>query len=258
METRFRSLTRIYRTKLVVALVLLGSSLATMAQSATFAVSQNGKPVGTASYTFAPNSGGFDSTSMVRVNMQGLSYQLSKNEELSANNALKHVQLSAIVNNSAVNVVAKPDAAQFLLNISANGRSSTTRLDAHNLTVFLADFDPGALETLLAMAAGSNNRDLWAIIPKQAGTIEQIQLATYPDEKGTLDGKPIATHHLIATIAGSTTDLFAGPENQLLQAELPQQGFALIRNGFVLTPPARPLSPPPAPSPAPANNPPAQ
>jgi hypothetical protein len=146
METRFRSLTRIYRTKLVVALVLLGSSLATMAQSATFAVSQNGKPVGTASYTFAPNSGGFDSTSMVRVNMQGLSYQLSKNEELSANNALKHVQLSAIVNNSAVNVVAKPDAAQFLLNISANGRSSTTRLDAHNLTVFLADFDPALLK----------------------------------------------------------------------------------------------------------------
>jgi len=258
METRFRSLTRIYRTKLVVALVLLGSSLAAMAQSATFAVSQNGKPVGTASYTFAPNSGGFDSTSMVRVNMQGLSYQLSKNEELSPNNALKHVQLSAIVNNSAVSVVAKPDAAQFLLNISANGRSSTTRLDAHNLTVFLPDFDPGALETLLAIAAGSNNRDLWAIIPKQAGTIEQIQLATYPDEKGTLDGKPIVTHHLIATIAGSTTDLFAGPENQLLQAELPQQGFALIRNGFVLTPPARPLSPPPAPSPAPANNPPAQ
>ena len=256
METR--SLTRIYRTKLVVALVLLGSSLAAMAQSATFAVSQNGKPVGTASYTFAPNSGGFDSTSMVRVSMQGLSYQLSKNEELSPNNALKHVQLSAIVNNSAVSVVAKPDAAQFLLNISANGRSSTTRLDAHNLTVFLPDFDPGALETLLAMAASSNNRDLWAIIPKQAGTIEQIQLATYPDEKGTLDGKPIVTHHLIATIGGSTTDLFAGPENQLLQAELPQHGFALIRNGFVLTPPARPLSPPPAPSPAPANNPPAQ
>lgn len=256
METQFRSLTLIPCTRPVVALVLLGSALAAMAQSGSFAVSQNGKPVGTASYTFASNPNGFDSSSVVRVNMQGLDYQLSKNEELSPSNGLKHVQLSAIVNNSAVNVVAKPDASQFLLNISANGRSSTTRLDAHNLTVFLADFDPGALETLLAMAASSNNRDLWAIIPKKAGTIEHIQLATYPDEKGTLDGKPIVTHHLVATIAGSTTDLFAGPENQLLQAELPQQGFALIRNGFVLTPPARPLSPPPAP--APANNPPAQ
>jgi hypothetical protein len=188
--------------------------------------------------------------------MQGLNYQLSKTEQLSASNILLHVQLSAIINNSAVNVVAKPDATQFLLNISANGRASTTRLDAHNHAVFLPDFDPGALETLLAIAAGSNNRDLWAIIPKQAGTIEPIQLATYPDEQGTLDGKPVTVHHLVATIAGNTTDLFAGPDNQLLQAELPQQGFALVRTGFVLTPPTRPLAPPPAPttaSPSPTN-----
>ncbi|WP_348263989.1 hypothetical protein P8935_05520 [Telmatobacter sp. DSM 110680] len=249
MEKRVRSLTLIPRAGFLVALVLLGLTLAAKAQSGSFAVSQNGKAVGTASFTFVSNPSGFDSSSVVRVEMQGLSYQLSKNEELSTSNGLKHVQLSAIVNNSAVNVVAKPDAAQFLLNISANGRSSTTRLDAHNLTVFLPDFDPGALETLLAMAASSNNRDLWAIIPKQAGTIEPVQLATYPDEKGTLDGKPIVAHHLMATIGGNSTELFAGPENQLLQAELPQQGFALVRKGFVLTPPAKPLAPPPAPGP---------
>jgi hypothetical protein len=241
METRFRSLPLIRCNGLLVALLLLGSSLAAKAQSGTFAVSQNGKAVGTASFAFASKPGGFDSSSIVRVDMQGLSYQLSKNEELSPSNGLMHVQLSAIVNNSAVNVVAKSD-------ISANGRSSTTRLDAHNLTVFLPDFDPGALETLLAMAASSNGRDLWAIIPKQAGSIEPVQLATYPDEKGTLDGKPIVTHHLVATIAGNTIELFAGPENQLLQSELPQQGFALVRDGFVLTPPTKPLAPPPAPA----------
>jgi hypothetical protein len=248
METRFRTLTLIPSVGLLVALVLLVAPIPAMAQSASFAVSQNGKPVGTASFSFASKPGGYDSSSVVHVDMQGLSYQLSKNEDLSLSNGLLHVQLSAIVNSSAVNVVAKPDAAQFLMNISANGRSSTTRLDAHNLTVFLPDFDPGALETLLAMAASSNNRDLWAIIPKQAGSIEPVQLATFPDEKGTLDGKTIVTHHLVATIAGNTTDLFAGPENQLLQAELPQQGFAMVRKGFVLTPPARPLAPPPAPA----------
>lgn len=257
METHFRTLILSPCARLL-ALVLLAAPA--MAQSASFSVSQNGKAVGTASFTFASKADGYDSTSVVRVDMQGLNYALSKTEELSPSNGLLHVQLSAIVNNSAVNVVAKPDAAQFLLNISANGHSSTTRLDGHNVAVFLPDFDPGALETLLALAANSNNRDLWAIIPKQAGSIEPIQLATYPDEKGTLDGKPIAAHHLVATIAGATTDLFAGPENQLLQAELPQQGFALVRNGFVLTPPAKPLMPPPAPpaQPAPTTNAPSQ
>jgi hypothetical protein len=233
------------------AFVLLGATAIAAAQSTDFGISQNGKPVGTASFTFAAKPTGVESTSLIRVEMQGLNYSLSKNEELSPANTLLHVQLSAIVNNSAVNVVAKPDGAQFLMNISANGRANTTRLEAHKSTVFLPDFDPGALQTLLTLAAATNNRDLWAILPKQAGSISPIQLATYPDEQGTLDAKPVTVHHLIATIAGATTDLFSGPDNQLLQAELPQQGFALVRKGFVLTPPAKPLAPPPAADPQP-------
>jgi len=69
-------------------------------------------------------------------------------------------------------------------------------------------------------------------------------MATYADLKGTLDGKPVVVHHLIATINGTSTDLFSGPENQLLQAELPQPGFSLARKGFVLTQPAKPGAPP--------------
>ena len=225
------------------ALLFAAAAAPALAQGADFIVSQNGKQVGTASFHITASPGGYDSSSMVRVAMQGLDYALSKSEELSSGNELKHVLLSATVNEQAVNVTARPDAAQLLLNISANGRSTTTRLDAHATAVFLPDFDPGALETLLALAVTHNNRDLWAIVPKQAGSIAPISLATYPDEQGTLDGKPITVQHLVATIAGEHTDLFAGPESQLLQAELPQEGFALVRKGFVLTPPAKPIAP---------------
>ncbi len=217
------------------------------AQSGTFEVAQRGHTVGTASFNFTPTSEGYDSTSIVRVAMQGLDYALSKTETLSAANELKHVQLSAIVNGSAVNITAAPDSAQLLINVSANGRSSTARLAGYPAAVFLPDFDPGALETLLALAVTRNNRDLWAIIPKQSGTepgsVAPIELATYADEQGTDNGRPITVHHLVATIAGARTDLFSGPENQLLQAELPQVGFALVRKGFILTPPARPQAP---------------
>src|ERR1019366_2340388 len=228
----------------LLALILGVAPSSSSAQSGNFTVSQNGKSVGTASFSFSGKADGYDSTSVVRVSMQGLDYALSKTEQLTSSNQLRHVQLSATVNNTAVNVTAAPDAAQILINISASGRSNTTRLEAHNSAVFLPDFDPGALETLLALAVINNNRDIWAIVPKQAGSIVPIQLATYAAEQGTLDGKPIAVHHIIATIAGSTTDLFSGPENQLLQAELPQQGYALVRNGFVLKPPSKPLAPP--------------
>jgi hypothetical protein len=229
---------------------------AASAQSASFIVSQHGKAVGTASFSFTAGPSGYNSTAMVMINMKGFDYSLSKTERLSPANHLRHVQLSAAVNGSAVNISAAPEPKSdqppvLLLDISANGQTNTTRLPAHSAAVFLPDFDPGALETLLAVAVTANNRNLWAIIPKKEGSIVPIQLATYADEQGTLDGNPIVVHHQIATIAGSETDLFSGPENQLLQAEFPQIGFALIRNGFVLTPPAKPGAPPADQSPAP-------
>ncbi len=224
-------------------LILPLSVWAQPARDASFTINQQSKAVGTASFRIAGDAAGYDVSSTVRVEMQGLNYALSKNEELSSASELKHVQLSATVNDQAVSVTAKPDAAQLLLNISANGRSTTTRLAMHSAAVFLPDFDPGSLETLLTLAVAHNNHDLWAIIPKQAGSVAAISLATYPDQQGTIDGKPIAVHHLVATINGAHTDLFAGPENQLLQAELPQPGFVLVRKGFVLKPPAKPEAP---------------
>ncbi len=213
------------------------------AQSGSFEIAQHGHAVGSASFQFTAGAHGYDSSAVVHVAMQGLDYDVSKTERLSSSNELAHVQLSATVNGQAVSVVCKPDGAQFLLNISANGKSTTARLPAHAAAVFLPDFDPGALETLLTLAVQHNSSDLWAILPKQSGSIEAVQVATYPDQQGTLDGKAVAVHHLVATIAGAQTDLFSGPENQLLQAELPQQGFALVRKGFVLKPSAKPVVP---------------
>jgi hypothetical protein len=214
-------------------------------ESGDFEIAQHGHAVGTASFKISGRPDGYDVTSLVSAKMQGLDYALSTEEQLSALRQLQHVQLNATVNGEAMHVVAAPDAAQILLNISAGGHSSTTRLAAHAAAVLLPDFDPGALQTLLALGAAQNGRDLWAILPKQSGSIDPVQLATYMDQQGTLDGKPIVVHHLVATIAGANTDLFSGPEDQLLQAELPQEGFALVRKGFVLTPSARPAAPAP-------------
>jgi hypothetical protein len=236
-------LLRTFRVFLPAAFLALVLTQTISGQSGSFTVLQLGKQVGKAACKFVPTAGGIDSTSTVHVSTTGLEYAFSKTEQLSASSELKHVQLSATVNNSAVNVAAELDAAQFVLNISANGRSSTVRLDAHPASVFMPDFDPGALQTLLSLGASRNSHDLWAISPKQSGdqaaTISRVQLATYPDEQGTIYGQPVTVHHLVATINGAATDLFSGPENQLLQAELPQEGFALIRDGFVLKPPAK-------------------
>jgi hypothetical protein len=240
---------------LLFASILALASAAVFAQSGSFIVSQHGTVVGSASFSRTATPKGVDSSSVVHVEMKGLNYSLSKAESLSPANHLRTAQLSATVNGSAVSVNAAPDASQLVLNIAANGHSTATRLVAHGSAVFLPDFDPGALDTLLALAAANNNRNVWAIIPKQAGSVVPVQLATYADEQGTLNGKPVTVHHIIATIAGGVTDLFSGPDDQLLQAELPQAGFALVRKGFVLTPPAKPGAPPTAAPAAPSAGP---
>ena len=239
---------------LLSAIFVLGSVPA-LAQSSNFTIAQHGHPVGTASFTFPHAAGSRFFTSQVHISMQGLTYTLSNTEQLFPSSHLRHAQISATVNGSAVNLTAAVDSAQYLLNISANGQAATTRLEFHPAAILLPDFDPGALQILLDLSNSPTDAraGLWAILPKQStaddgstqpASIQPIQVATYRDEQGTLDGEPISVHHLIATIAGTQTDLFSGPENQLLQAELPQQGFALVRDGFVLTPPARPIAPP--------------
>lgn len=231
----------------IFSIFILMFAAAAHAQSASFEVAQHGHAVGTASYRFTSTPQGYSSTSLVRVAMQGLNYDLSKSEALTAASHLRHVQLSATVNGSAVTVMAKPANGHLLLNISANGRSTSTPLPLHAGAVFLPDFDPGALQTLLTVAVQQNDRNLWAIIPKRAGSVNPVQLATYADMHGTLDGKPVEVHHLVATIQGAKTELFSSPQNRLLQAELPQAGFALVRKGFVLQPPSHAPAPPPQP-----------
>jgi hypothetical protein len=235
-------------------LFLLGS-LPALSQVSNFTIAQHGHPVGTASFQFPHTTGGRTFTSQVKISMQGLNYALSNSEELFPSSHLRHAQISAAVNGSAVNLTATSDPAQYLLNISANGRAATTRLAFHPAAVLLPDFDPGALQILLDLSnsPADSRLGLWAILPRQTAdadgtirpaSIQPIQVATYRDEQGTLDGKPVTVHHLITTIDGTQTELFCGPDNQLLQAELPQQGFAMVRDGFVLTPPARPSAPP--------------
>lgn len=217
---------------------------AVSAQSGSFDVALRGKSVGIASFRIVPHNTGLLSESTLRVSTKGIDYALSKSEQLSATHQFHQAELNAAVNGSAVHLLATSEGNQLHLAIAANGHTTNARFTAHTGDVFLPDFDPGALSTLLVLYAERNGRDLWAILPRNSGAVESLTVAAYADEKGSLDGKAIVVRHLVVTCAGATTHLFAGPRNQLLQAELPQPGFALIRKGFVLTPPVHAPTPP--------------
>jgi len=233
---------------MVTAGVMAAGLLAAQMHAQTFELSQNGKPVGTASLSLKQAAGGFDLTSGAKIDMPGLKYSFNENESLDGGYHLTKVQLSGSVNGTSATVNTVPQGQQFLMKINASGSVTNTPLAFHPQGVFLPDFDPGALQVLLNLGAAHNNAGLWALIPKQSGSVTALRVATNADMQGSLNGKPIAVHHLTVTFDSNKTEIFSSPSNELLQAEWTDEGFAMVREGFKLTPPARAPAPPPAPA----------
>jgi len=248
-----RKINRIGRAMLMVtAGIMAAGLLAAELPAQSFVLSQNGKSVGTASLQLSKAAGGFAATSGAKIDMPGLKYTFSANEALDGGYHLNKVQLNGSVNGTTATVNTAPQGQQFLMKINANGQVTSTPLELHPQAVFLPDFDPGGLQVLLDLGAAHNNRDIWALIPKQTGSVAPLRIATNADMQGTLNGNPIEVHHLTVTYNTNKTEVFSSPANELLQAEWTDEGFALVRQGFKLTPPARPGAPPPAPAQQPA------
>jgi len=232
---------------MITAGLMAAGLLAAQLQAENFTLSQNGKSVGQAFLGLKPGNGGFDLTSGAKIDMPGLKYNFSQNTLLDGGYHLTRAQLSGSVNGTSATVNATKQGQQFLMSINANGSVTNTPLAFHQRAVLLPDFDPGALQVLLNLGAAHNNLDIWGLIPKQTGSITALRIATDADMQGALNGKPLTVHHLTVTYGTSKTELFSSPANELLQAEWTDEGFALVRQGFKLTPPARPGAPPAAP-----------
>ncbi len=233
---------------LIAGLVVAAGAEFASAQS--FEISQNGQKVGSAGLSLKPSAGGFGSTSWTKIKMPGLDYSFSENETMAGGFALKSAQLDGSVNGTKATVTASAQGQQLAMKINANGQVINTPLAFHPQAVFFPDFDAAALQTVLNLGALHNNRDLWAVIPKQSGSVEPLRIVTKQDEQGTLNGQQTPIHHVTISTGADTIEVFSDPSNELMQAEWSQEGFAMVRQGFVLTPPARPRTPPPAQQPA--------
>jgi hypothetical protein len=238
---------KIGRTMLMVtAGIMVAGFLVAQLNAQSFNISQNGKTVGNASLSIKQAGNGVDATSGAKIDMPGLKYSFNQTQMLDPGYHLTSAELKGEVNGTKATVDASAQGQQYVMKINANGQVTNTPLAFHRSAVFLPDFDPAALQVLLNLGAASNNRDMWALVPKQTGSVAALRVATKMDEQGTLDGRPVTVHHVTVTQDTSTTELFSGPSNELLQAEWTDEGFAMVRQGFKLTPPKRPNGAPPA------------
>ena len=230
-----------------IAAMMVG--LGSMSSAQSFLVSQNGQSVGSATLSWARSGTGYGITSNASINMKGLNLSFSETGYLGPHLNLHSMQLNGQVNGTPVTVGAQSSNGQYQVQMFANGQRTQTPLPFHSRTVFFPDFDPAGLQAMLRLGAAYDNAHIWALIPKQSGSMAPMQITTDADMQGTLNGSAIPVHHYTVNVNGGTIEVFSNRSGDLLQAEWTQEGFAMVRQAFILTPPQRPLGTPPPPPP---------
>jgi hypothetical protein len=222
------------------------------ASSGHYAVYQEDKTVGASDYTIQPTPNGYNITSHGKLTLAKFSYNFSNTQHLDGNLNLVSDQLSGTVNGKAVTFAVSADSTgrQFQIDISANGKQTQNTVDRHQHLVLLPDLDSAAYVLLTRMAM-ANPPTSWILIPKENGILVPSSIARGSSVRGQWNGSQMDVQH--ATIAVNaensvSVDLYYNSSGQVFEADLPQQNFYVVRDGFKLInrpKPAAPNGPPP-------------
>ena len=137
-------------------------------------------------------------TSHGSLSLQNTKYSFSGSGSLDRDLSILQENLNGIVNGSAVTFAVHPSGGNFVIEISADGRSYRNSLNRPAQTVFFPDFDLAAYDILLNLAARHPGTPISALIPKQTGILSTATLAPQADVQGTLNGKALTLHHILA------------------------------------------------------------
>jgi hypothetical protein len=251
--------------RLFFTLLLLGVSSALLQAQATvptdsghFVINQGNHPVGRSDFSIQPVQQGqittpaaYSVTSHGNVNLQNTKYSFSGSGSLDKTLGILQENLNGIVNGSAVTFAVQTAANNFVINISADGRSYRNSLSRTAPTVFFPDFDMASYEILLSLAAQHPGTSISALIPKQTGILSAATLAPQSDVQATLNGKNVTVQHSSLTIGSVTSELYYFSGSRILEVDIPSQTFAVVHDNFQLQPPppppanASPNQPPP-------------
>jgi hypothetical protein len=214
----------------------------------------NGKTLGSSACSVTALAHGYQVDSTGRMQMARLTYRFDNSNRLDPYLDIVHDQITGTVNGDSVTFTLASDSTGRTFNVSilAKGKTTTNSFNRHQHTILLPDLDPAAyLE--MAHFALEHPPTAWIVIPKQNGLLVPADYEPQPDAGGFLHGQPIAVHHtsvLVNSENGISVEIYYTSQGQLLEADLPEQNFYVIRDGFVLkdrphyVPPKEPGPPP--------------
>ncbi len=207
----------------------------------------DGKTVGSTDCTVEALPSGYQISSHGELKMPKFTYTFTNTNRLDSRLNIVHDQLTGSVNDAQVTfkLASDPSGRQFEVNIEAQGKTTTNSFDRHQHTVLLPDLDSAAYVAMVHFAL-SNPPTTWIVVPKENGLLVPAQYTAEPDVHANFHGQPVDAHHTSVVVSeqnGISVELYYTSEGALLEADLPEQNFYVIRDDFILA--ARPHYTPP-------------
>lgn len=247
------------KLRTIAAILALAVPAFTFAQQNNFTILTNGTPTGKCYYTFDKAKDGYKVVShyQSRISPHSITVSGESGDEGASKVVAELQQIhsfkldgsyqflgSAIQDMIAqMNIGYSPNKQRTLLTISkvqGGAAESMPQMPLQHDLIVLPDFDASAIQALVLMAVNHPPTDglFFLIVPPDSprgGPLNgQARWSRGSDTAGTLDGKPVTVHHFSLPYGDNNYEIYADPDNTLLQVDVKTLHASYVRNGFVL------------------------
>jgi hypothetical protein len=257
---RMRLLNFSFLLALIFSVGMVQAQTVLSAGSSHYSLLQGDKTVGSSEYTVTPTAAGYTINSRGDLHLSKLSYSFTNSQNLDHMLNLVSDQITGTVNGSPVTFAAHadPSGREFQIDVNAKGKETQNTVDRHQHLALLPDLDAAGY-LLLARIGMENPQISWILIPKEEGLLVPSVYTRDANVRGRLDGRDINVLHTTVSMSAQNAinvELFYTQEGRLLETDLPQQNFFVVRDGFNLIdrPKFAPPRSPDANAPAPQQN----
>ena len=220
------------------ALPACAQSLSLPAGPSEFVIEQNGKVLGHTESNIAPESDGYAIESHGEMSLGRFHYSFTNHNRLDSELNIIRDTLTGTVNGqqATFEAVSSTDGRSLIVHTDGAGKTESNLIARHRYTVLLPDFDAASYVEMVHFAVAQPT-DAWILIPKQNGVLVPANYVPDSPLRGLLHGASITVKHTTVVVNAQNSvsvELYYAADGTLLEADLPQQNFYVIRSGFEL------------------------
>jgi hypothetical protein len=217
---------------------LVQAQTALPAGTSHYTIYQGDKVVGSSEATVTPTASGYTITSRGELHLSKFSYSFTNTQNLDHMLNLVNDQITGTVNGSPVTFTVNADSTgrEFHINVDAKGQQTQNTVDRHQHLALLPDLDAAGY-MLLTRIGLENPAISWVLIPKETGLLVPSVYKRDENVRGRLNNTEMDVQHTTVTVSAQnsvTVELFHAADGRLLEADLPEQNFYVVLDGFKL------------------------